>query len=222
MRFSVADVFPAFSTRFEGSVSSMYCDVLGLITTGIGCLIDPVVMALTLPWRHGQAGELATQSEIAAAWHELKAQRDKFAKLHFRYAAQLNDLRLSDDAIGDLLRSRLAADETVLRGYFAKWDSFPADAQLACCSMAWAVGAGWPHIFTNCARAINAGDWVSAALCCDIKTEGNAGVVPRNTQNRLAFTNAAVVQSKGLPLERLYWPISPLQSEPPKESPNVA
>lgn len=209
----VLEIFPPFSTRFEGSVSSMYCDMLGLITTGIGCLIDPVGMALTLPWHHASTGELATQSEIAAAWEALKAQKDKYSKLHFRFAAQLNDLRLSDDAIADLLRKRLAADETVLRGYFPQWDSFPADAQLACCSMAWAVGAGWPHIFGNCARAVNAGDWVAAALCCDIKTEGNPGVIPRNAQNRLCFTNAAVVQSNGLPIERLYWPSTPLLSD---------
>lgn len=217
MHASVLDAFPAFSIRFEGSASSMYCDVLGLITTGIGCLIDPVGMALTLPWRHAD-GSVATQSEISAAWHELKAQKDKYSKLHFRYAAQLNDLRLSDEAVADLLRKRLSADETVLRGYFPGWDGFPADAQLACCSIAWAVGAGWPHIFGNCTRAILAGDWVAAALSCDIKTEGNPGIVPRNTQNRLAFTNAAVVQTKGLPVERLYWPLSPLQSSPPEAS----
>lgn len=67
MHKSVVDIFPSFSVPLEGEVSSMYCDVLGLITVGVGCLIDPVSMALPLAWRHEKTGELAPRPRHLSA-----------------------------------------------------------------------------------------------------------------------------------------------------------
>ena len=50
MHPSVKSVFPSFSTKLEGRVPWMYCDVLGLVTIGIGNLIDPEEAALHLPF----------------------------------------------------------------------------------------------------------------------------------------------------------------------------
>lgn len=206
MKAAVLAAFPSFSIPLEGEVSSMYCDVLGLITTGVGCLIDPITMALTLPWKHTATGEIATQGEIATAWRALKSQSAKYSKLHWKYAAQLNDLRLDQDAIDALMLGRLYQNETVLRGYFPNWDLFPADAQLACCSMAWALGAGFPKTFGNFRAAANAQDWVAARAACGIRTEGNPGIVPRNAANALCCANAAASIDRGLDAETLFWP----------------
>jgi hypothetical protein len=48
----------------------MYADVLGLITTGQGNLIDPKPAALALPWRN-RDGALASSAEISAEWDRI-------------------------------------------------------------------------------------------------------------------------------------------------------
>ena len=45
MRPSVFAAFPGFITRFEGRLPFMYLDTKGLVTTGVGNLIDPLVPA---------------------------------------------------------------------------------------------------------------------------------------------------------------------------------
>lgn len=49
-----------------------------------------------------------------------------------------------------------------------------------------------------------------ASAPCDIRTDENPGVIPRNTQNRLLLTNAQVVFDRGLDPSVLHWPGSPL------------
>lgn len=206
MHPAVEKAFPDFSKPLEGCVSSMYVDVLGLVTTAVGCLIDPVSLALPLPWKHEKTDALATQAEVSAAWNGLKAQKEKYAKLHWKFAAELNDLRLDDAGIEAIVAQRLAANEKILRSYFPNWDLLPGDGQLGILSMSWALGAGFPHTFGNFRAAVNAQNWVAATASCGIRTENNAGIIPRNAQNKLCFMNAASVVAQGLPLDSLFWP----------------
>jgi GH24 family phage-related lysozyme (muramidase) len=204
MHQAVLDRFVAFSTPLEGVVRSMYLDVKGLVTVGIGCLIDPVQSALPLPWVLPD-GSAPTRDQIAAEWRALKAQQS-LSKLHWKYAEKVTTIRLTDEGVLDVARGRLLANEKILRQYFPAWDSFPADAQLACCSMAWAVGAGFAQTFGNFRAAANAQNWISAMAACGIRTDGNAGLVPRNAANKLCLANAAAVIAQGLPLDELHWP----------------
>lgn len=205
----------AFSTPLEGRVMSMYVDVKGLVTTGVGNLIDSVAAASALPWKHEATGELATPAEVAAAWNALKAQRDTYAKLHWKYAAKLNDLRLSDRDVDDLVERVLDTNVAYLRRTFTKWDQLPADAQLGILSMAWAVGPGFTKTFANFTRAALAGQWLAVThpddkgdYACKIREKGNPGVVPRNANNRLCFANAQAVLNAGDDVTRLHWPDS--------------
>src|SRR5580704_1499007 len=52
MYSSVRDIFPNFSKQFEGRVGWMYLDVKGLVTIGVGNLIDPLPAAVGLPFVH--------------------------------------------------------------------------------------------------------------------------------------------------------------------------
>ncbi len=204
MRQAVLDRFVEFTTPLEGNVPSMYLDVKGLVTVALGCLIDPVQMAISLPWVLPD-GSSPSAAEIANQWRVLKARQD-LSKLHWKYAAALTTIRLTDEGVLELAKQRLLANEKVLRTYLPAWDSFPADAQLACCSMAWAIGAGWPRIFGNLKDAANRQDWTGAMASCAIKTDGNPGIVPRNAANKLCFANAAAVVRDGLDLDVLHWP----------------
>lgn len=205
MHDSVSEAFVAFSTPLEGCVPSLYADVRQLLTVGIGCLCDPVSMALDLPWVLPD-GSTPSRDEIATQWRALKAQALPMSKLHWSHAAKLTTMRLTPDGILTLASQRLLANEKILRSYFPNWDGFPADAQLACCSMAWAMGAGFPHTFGNFRAAANAQNWTAAIASCDIQTAGNPGIVPRNSANKLCLANAQASVTQGLPLETLFWP----------------
>ena len=226
MRQAVIDTWKIFSEPLEGRVHSMYLDVRELITTGVGNLIDatqsgsptPWTPALSLPWHHELTGAPATQNEIRETWQALKARPD-LAKRHWKYAAKLNDLRLSDEAIDALVHRKLLQNERELRKVFHEWDSWCADAQLGVCSMAWAMGPGFPAKFKNFTRYANAGDWDAARVSCKISTvirlklpDGsireipNPGTMPRNRANEMCFGNAALSKAHGLDPKRLWWP----------------
>ena len=51
MHQSVQNALHDFLKQYEGKVNFMYLDVKGLVTVGIGHLIDPVHMALKLEFR---------------------------------------------------------------------------------------------------------------------------------------------------------------------------
>jgi GH24 family phage-related lysozyme (muramidase) len=204
MHQAVVDRFVDFTRPLEGDVLWPYLDVLGLVTVGYGCLIDPVSSALPLPWKLPD-GTLASADTVRAQWAGLKAQKG-LAKMHFKFAAAATTIRLTEADAGDLLRQRMLTFEATLRTHFPTWDAFPADAQLCCMSMAWACGAGFPAIFKNFTNFANAHDWPNAAKCAAIRTDGNPGIVPRNAQNQLCLANATAAAAGGLPPEQLFWP----------------
>lgn len=224
MHASVAHAFHAFSRPLEGRLRSMYVDVKNLVTTGTGNLIDPAPLALELPWKHGKTGALATASEVAAAWAQLKHHPGfavkaggplvPLSKLSAKVAASLNDLRLDDADIDALVERKLGEFEAYITAkHFPAFGTYPADAQLGILSMAWAVGPGFPQTFSNFKRAVLDGDWQIAIACCKIREEGNPGIVPRNARNRALFANANVVVDRKLDPSVLWWPNVPTSAE---------
>lgn len=224
MHDSVINSFVRFSSPLEGVTKNAYLDVKGLVTVGIGCLIDPVVTALSLPWVMPD-GSVAPASVIE---EQLTALKNQPGLEHYPALSPIvqaaTTIRLTDKGVGLLAMSRLLAGEPLMRKAFPGWDTWPADAQLFACSMGWAIGFGWPHIFTNCARLLQqatpsfllaatgspSAHANEASAPCDIRTEGNPGIVPRNAQNRLLLSNAQVVRDEGLEPSVLFWPSSPL------------
>lgn len=203
MHRSTIEAFLRFTEPLEGRVPYMYLDIKTLVTTGVGNLIDPVAAALELPWKIN--GKPASQEEIQRDFWELKA-RPELAKRHHKYAAEVTRVRLDPADIDALVLRKLLANERYLKKEFPEWDSFPADAQLGLCSMAWALGAGFSRTFKNFARAVHEQDWEGARDHCKIRSDDNPGIVPRNEHNQLCFGNAAFVRHHGLPLDALHWP----------------
>ncbi len=199
---SVRSTFPRFTTQFEGRVSFMYLDVKGLVTIGVGNLIDPQSAALGLPFVHKAGGATASRAEIAAEWSSIKA-NVSLATKGYRACEPLTTLALTDDAIDNLVVQRLVQNEGLLREAFSGWDSWPADAQLGVLSMAWAMGAGFPNSWPKFSGACKAGDFAAAALNCRMIEAGNPGVRPRNDADVKLFQNAATVVAGGLDLSAL-------------------
>lgn len=186
----VRQQFPAFTTQFEGRVNTMYLDVKGLVTVGVGCLIDTPDGAARLPFVHAN-GTVATYTEIVAAWKNLKSHQE-LSRRHWKYAVPYtHGLRLPDAAVDDLLRERLDANDRIFARTFDDWDSFPPEAQLAIHSMGWAMGAGFPAAWANLSVSVRARDWLACAANCKIREAGNPGIVPRNKADKALFEAAA-------------------------------
>lgn len=206
MHQSVSDAFVAFSSPLEGVCKNLYLDVKNLVTCAIGCLADPLSLALPLPWVMPD-GSPASQTEIASQWRALKSQP---GLSHYPALSKTvlgaTTMRLTDDGVLQIVKERMLANEKILRGYFPNWDALPADGMLGIMSMAWALGAGFPHTFGNFRAAVNAQNWIAAMASCDIQATGNPGIIPRTAQNKLCFANAAAVIAQNLPLDLLHWP----------------
>jgi hypothetical protein len=79
MHVSVHSAWFKFISKHEGVVPYVYLDTRQLVTVGVGNLIEPLVLALALPFQFkptnklGAApGKLPTQAEIEAEWKHLK------------------------------------------------------------------------------------------------------------------------------------------------------
>jgi len=217
MRASVKSQFRSFNAPLEGVVKYMYLDIKGLVTVGVGNLIDPVSAALSLPFRYKNkpgvknAGQLATKADIEAEWKLLKGKPELAQKGH-RACEPLTNLELDDMAINTLIDKRLTQNESFLKRQkaFKDFDKWPADAQLGLLSMAWAMGPGfsssWPKFSAACEKM----DFDAAAENCKMSESGNPGVIPRNKANKRLFQNAAAVlagEADGFyKRETLYYP----------------
>lgn len=211
MHQSVRDAWHSFSEPLEGREYGMYLDVFGLVTCGVGNLIDTVSEAQKLPWKRDSDGELATADEVRAAWHALKARQDLRTR-SAKHARILTGLHLNDADIDELVARKLESNAAHITRWLPSFPTIPADAQLAILSMAWAVGPAFNLKFPTFTRAALAGDWFAAQAACKIRevsADGktpNPGVIPRNKANFICFGNAHLVATNGLDPTDLHWP----------------
>src|ERR1700755_2922712 len=104
MHASAQASWQAFITAHEGNVAHMYLDTKGLVTIGIGNLIDPISLALTLPFQfkvNNRAGVVggqpATVKEIETEWLSLKNSPNRLVLTRngASGSARVTDLELS-------------------------------------------------------------------------------------------------------------------------------
>lgn len=193
MHQNVYDRFYDFNAPIEGVLHWMYLDIKGLVTIGVGNLIDSIPVALDLPFEYAdQPGIYATPDEIRAEWQLVKFRADLASKGANAFR-NLTKLRLSDDVIRMLVSEKLLSNEAYLKKLFPEFKQWPADAQMGLLSMAWALGAGFPKLWPRFRETCLRQDWDAAAEHCRIKETGNPGVIPRNNANQAMFSCAARV-----------------------------
>ena len=209
--------------------SYMYEDILGLVTTGMGNLIEiPSTQptrenpssqgtitdeGLNAGWTHAD-GSPASADEIRAEFANVKA---KWSAGHWEPLGGFNDngraiatLFLPEAAAKKLIFGKLQAFANSLKTQLPGWDSFPADAQMALLSHAWAAGSGlkgWPKFkgFINATPH----DWRSAAQEGYVYGPNHtiiAGITPRNEANVRLMLNAEGVDRTGKDPSVLYFP----------------
>jgi GH24 family phage-related lysozyme (muramidase) len=206
----------------------MYLDIAGLVTTGIGNLIDPVDHALALPWVFKGTTDAAAEVDVRNDWQAVKAvgqgkTRAELMKITAAFYAPLTRLELTDDAIDRLVLAKADTNEASLKGTpeFAAFDAWPADAQLGLMSVAWAQGTGfakWPKF----RAAVAAGNWAGAAQESHLKDDDNPGVRPRNEANKTLFLNAQRVVDDGLDPSVLLFDGAATPSRPAPVAPSPA
>lgn len=204
MHDSVRLAFPKFTERFEGKVPWMYQDIKGLVTVGLGCLIDPATSAAALPWVRNSDGKPASQKEIALEWLRIKNARG-IATRGANAARAIATLHLDETGVSQLAIKRLLQHERYLKLIFPNLEKWPADAQLALFSMSWAMGPGFVSNFPKFTVACKEEDWDVAAEQCLMNATNNRGLVPRNKANVQLFRSAATNVAE--PIEVLRgWP----------------
>lgn len=222
MRSVVRTRWLEYTEPLEGGVAYPYADIRNLITVAYGNLIDPLSAALSLPFMTTETphddcvayeslglacGCRATKGQITAGWLAVKGDPLAARRGHL-YAKGLTNLRLTPQAMAALALGKLDANDTVLRGRIASWESHSACVQMALHSLAWATGPAFN--FPKLVSAVNARDYDAASIHIQMREwtpEGrhNAGLVPRNTRNRILMRNAARVEAFGLDPDMLEW-----------------
>jgi hypothetical protein len=203
MHASAKAAWYAFIKQDEGEVAFMYLDTKGLVTTGIGNLIDPVGEALPLPFqfragnaRNAVPGQLATRIEIDAEWKFLKnhPNRATFIRGGHRAIEPYTSLELSASNRQRLFEDKSNSNERQLRHVFADFDRWPADAQLGLMAMAWGLGPRFPVRWPKFFHACRSQDFDGAAAESRISTWR----IERNNASLRLFGNAArVVRNPG-------------------------
>jgi hypothetical protein len=197
-RASVVDSFVPWSAPFEGVLPFMYTDAKGLVTSGMGNLVDPKSLALGLPWKKAD-GSLASQAEISAEWDRIKA---AYPAIQSNGSGKIATLHLDKSEVAALVRAKLRLNDAYLAAHLPGFASAPADAQLAAHSMAWAMGPGFAASWTNFRGAFGGGDFKTAASESHMQ---GVGIDMRNLANKLLLLNASAVSALKLDPDHLYY-----------------
>ncbi len=201
IRDAVRAAWPGFDAEFDVRTPHMHLDARGMVVTGLGNLIDATAapfglptgneqvrshrMAVSLGWQHGVHGPIAGEAEVRTEWDTVKQRTDLAGAGPERFA-DLTELRLTDVAIDHLIEVRLDgfADYLSRRPPFFGFAEWPAAAQTALLSMAWALGPAFrlPR-FEAYASAM---DWRGMAAECRLQPELGS-LRRRNDRNQELF-----------------------------------
>ena len=156
---------------FEGCTTWMYADTRGLVTIGIGNLVENTDACAALPFVHalllpdGSPAPPVTEDDKRNAYCKVLNAFDSPKSANaYRF---VTDLRLTQAFVAELVAQRLEAEfyPGLLR-LCPGFDGFPLPARRALVDMAYNLGIGglgkFPHLLTAC----NAGDWAEAARQC--------------------------------------------------------
>jgi len=216
---SVRDVFTDFTAQYEGAVPWMYLDFVGLVTVGVGNMIDPIGSALAVKDQFvDESGNPPADPDQALtddwnAVHAFADQQRNADQNHKLLAAFFQPPRTSLHMTDPyaLVLSHADGDEQTLRNRFQDWDdpnSWPADAQIAVLSMSYAMGPGFN--FPNFVAACQAHDWKTAAGESHMSEAGNPGVAPRNVADRVLLLNAQFMADNNLGFDTLQYSVAGL------------
>lgn len=185
--------FITLTRELEGVCTWLYLDVKGLVSVGIGNLVDPIgsLWAANLDWRNGDAP--AADSEVWGAWRTIKGHQELRLQGGGTFQ-RLTAIRATDESIDHLVGTTLDRFCRVLLGFFPEFLAWPDDAQVALMLMAWALGASFPSRWPKLRMALQALDFATAAEECGMsEANQNASFKKRNRLVKEGFLAAATM-----------------------------
>lgn len=215
MRSSVEERWFNMNAPLEAVVSWMYLDIRGLVTVGVGNLLPNVEYAVALPFVRKDTLEPATEQEIRDDFAAISGMKS-LAKDGHRAAASVAKLRLTGDGMHKLVMSKFHQNAAHLKSRFRDIDEWPAAAQAAVASLAWACGPAFrfpkleAHLrnqnFKDAVDEIHMNEYTTDPHGRPIK---NGGLVPRNYMNKALMLEAAFVKEHNLDRDELWYPMTP-------------
>jgi|ERR1700722_1637346 GH24 family phage-related lysozyme (muramidase) len=152
----------------EGPVPYMYLDGLGLVTVGIGFMIDPIADYIN-QWGRSfvkNDGTAAGPEEVKTEFNRVKLMQDKKgAHLNFKAGAQLTlPASAMKPTLLNILRQKEAALKTGWRNdFFSDFENFPPDAQMGVLSTAYGSLGNKSLAEVAFNNACKNQDWAAAA-----------------------------------------------------------
>lgn len=201
MHQSAKDQIGDHFSVFEGVVPYMYLDVRGLVTVGIGNLLDPLSTygKKVRFYRLSDRG-YATDAEVKADFATVKSKVvpggnapqpgwDKYWKFE-----ALTKLRVYPDDLKAAVLAAVAAQESWVRGQIGSvYDELPADVQVVLVQMGYAGGlkARMPQL----APLIKAGDYLGARRYAYLTNQfgSTRGYEDYNAAFRMMLMNAWIL-----------------------------
>jgi len=150
-----------YISGWEGVESHLYLDTRGLVTIGVGCLVqgqgDCVRLPLVDRIQHQVASDLEKMNEYAVIVK-------KPPGLPAYQYSQWTHLELPPAAIRSLFDAKVHAFEVGLRMLFQDYDHLPDGPKLALLDMAFNLGLGGLSKFHRLGNAVKAHAWADAAI----------------------------------------------------------
>lgn len=209
MHPSAKDQIIEYLTFYEGRISWMYLDSRGLVSTGIGILLDPFEKyGRSMPFYVD--GRRATDAEVKAEWDFVKSKRGpsggpQSAFLNANAFKPVTKLRVPESDIDAATMRIVKIKEGEARSYFgADFDRWPADVQVVLVQMAYAGGlrARKGELLEPLSRR----DWLQASTYTYLRNadQGKAGYKTYNLAFRYMMQTAWILdQCSKL---KMFWP----------------
>ncbi len=147
----------------EGVIEYMYCDTVGLVTVGVGCMLPDAETASQLPFIDRETGQAAQKEEIVTAYDAVKNSYTDNASARF-YKDKTN-LILNEGAIEAELHNKISGFVSRLKKHFPEFDEYPDNVKLGLVDMAYNLGVtGIVKKFPTFTKGVKDRDW---QLCAD-------------------------------------------------------
>ena len=209
---SVKEQIADYLTEFEAYATWMYLDSRGLVTTGIGVLLDPYdIYGRVLPWiawyDKVTLQPVKDEGEVKAEFQMVKSKNgpkgvpdwsndpaQNFA--HYKTFEPITRLRVPEATVKNAVINIVSQKEAECRQYFGPdYDRYPADAQVVLTQMAYAGGlSARKH---ELLPVLAAHDWLGAREYTYLTnpTQGKAGYKKYNACFQQLMLNAHIVES---------------------------
>jgi len=199
--------------RWEGMVPYMYLDTSTppLVTVGVGYMLKDVAAAQALPFKIGP--DPAKPDEVKDAFNAVAAMEGGKRSDHY---LRHPSLEISGKVAKELALTKLRDFVQQLQGHFPGFDDYPLPARRALVDMVYNLGLGHRARtnrkgeyqpakglvgkFPSFTQAVEAGDWLRAALACHRKNtnpKDPAHAEARNAWTRQLFEEAASLEAAG-------------------------